>query len=212
MLVSLFRANPAAFIGSNMNRLKAGVVLSVPSAETAQAVPAGEARQTITAQSADFGAYRQRLASSTLDSAPAAEPNRRQSGGRVQASVDDKKQSASTSPDKLKLSKGGARRPSAPGSAEDRLSRERQTPGVEAARVAELNRNLNDLKGLQGTASQPPATAPTTTGPAAAPPPIVAPRAPASSPTAMPAPIPAPTPAIAAAPSPSRPRTLCRRP
>ncbi|MEP6740631.1 MAG: FimV/HubP family polar landmark protein, partial [Caldimonas sp.] len=62
MLVSLFRANSSAFMGNNMNRLKAGVVLSVPSTEAAQAVTAGEARQTIVAQSADFGAYRQRLA------------------------------------------------------------------------------------------------------------------------------------------------------
>ena len=59
--------------GENMNRLKAGVVLSVPSAETAQAINGAEARKTIVAQSADFGAYRQRLASSTLAGADRAE-------------------------------------------------------------------------------------------------------------------------------------------
>jgi len=207
MLVSLFRTNPSAFSGNNMNRLKAGVVLAVPSAETAQAIPAGEARQTITAQSADFGAYRQRLASATLDNAPAAEPNRRQGGGRVQASVDDKKQSASTSPDKLKLSKGGTTSATTPGSAEDRLSRERQSQ-ASAARVAELNRNLNDLKGLQGTTPPPAAatTAPKTGGGAAVAPPMVATR-PTSSPAGMPAPVPAPvvvaTPSPAPSPSPS---------
>jgi pilus assembly protein FimV len=61
MLVSLFRGNPQAFMGDNMNRLKAGAVLSVPSAEAA-AVSQAEAREIIVAQSADFGAYRQRLA------------------------------------------------------------------------------------------------------------------------------------------------------
>jgi len=196
MLVSLFRANPGAFSGNNMNRLKAGVVLSVPSAETAQAIPAGEARQTITAQSADFGAYRQRLAASTQGTAPVAEPNKLQSAGRVTASVDDKKQPANASPDTLKLSKGGVAPPSAAGSAEDRLSTERQRQ-AEAARVAELNKNLSDLKRLQG-ASQPPA-ATATTGPGAAPSPAAAAR-PASTPV-VPAPI--PTPAIAAAPPPS---------
>jgi pilus assembly protein FimV len=35
MLVSLYRNNNDAFLGRNMNRLKAGVVLSVPSAEQA---------------------------------------------------------------------------------------------------------------------------------------------------------------------------------
>ncbi len=196
MLVSLFRANPSAFSGNNMNRLKAGVVLSVPSAETAQAVPAGEARQTITAQSADFGAYRQRLAASTQGTAPVAEPSRRQSAGRVTASVDDKKQSASPTPDTLKLSKGGVTPPSAPGSVEDRLSTERQRQ-VEAARVAELNKNLNDLKRLQ-TASQPSTATTTTTGPGVAAP--MAAARPASTPVA-PAPIPAPV--IAAAPPPA---------
>src|SRR5450755_1788152 len=94
MLVSLFRANPSAFSGNNMNRLKAGVVLAVPSAESAQGVSPGEARQTITAQSADFGAYRQRLASSAMAAAPQAEPSKRRGGGKVQASIDDKQQSA----------------------------------------------------------------------------------------------------------------------
>ncbi len=197
MLVSLFRANPSAFSGNNMNRLKAGVVLSVPSAETAQAIPAGEARQTITAQSADFGAYRQRLAASTQGTAPVAEPNKRQSAGRVTASVDDKKQPANASPDTLKLSKGGATPPSAPGSAEDRLASERQRQ-AEAARVAELKKNVDDLNRV-GKASQPSTTTTATTGPGAAP---VAAARPAPAPV-VPAPIPAPV--IAAAPPPPAP-------
>ena len=47
MLVSLFRANPQAFMGDNMNRLKAGVVLSVPSADEAQQVTTADAREVI---------------------------------------------------------------------------------------------------------------------------------------------------------------------
>ena len=188
MLVALFRANPSAFSGNNMNRLKAGVVLAVPSAETAQAIPAGEARQTITAQSADFGAYRQRLASSTLETTPRTEPSRRQAGGKVQASVDDKKQSTNPSPDQLKLSKGGATPPSAPGSAEDRLAAERERQAA-AARLAEVNKNVADLKKLQGTASQPATSV--ATAPSGTPAPAVAAR-PASAPTAVPTPVPAP--------------------
>jgi len=213
MLVALFRANPSAFSGNNMNRLRAGVVLSVPPTETAQAVPPAEARKTIVAQSADFGAYRQRLAEATLGTTPEAEPNKRRSGGKVQAAVEDKKLAANTSPDTLKLSKG-ATPPSAPGSAEDRLAGERQRQ-AEAARVAELNKNLSDLKRIQGGASQPPATAPRTatttaaapTPPVVAPPPAVAAR-PASSPVAVqppvttPPPLTAPTPPVTAAATP----------
>jgi pilus assembly protein FimV len=188
MLVSLFRANPSAFSGSNMNRLKAGVVLSVPSAESAQGVTPGEARQTITAQSADFGAYRQRLASSTLSTTPRAEASSRQGTGKVQAAIEDKKQAANATADKLKLSKG-ATPPSAAGSAEDRLSAERERQAA-AARVAELNKNVTDLKKMQGAASQPATTiaaAPTAPPVRPAPPAVVVPT-------------PVPTPSIAAPP------------
>ena len=195
MLVSLFRANPSAFIGNNMNRLKAGVVLTVPSAESAQAVGASDARQTITAQSADFGAYRQRLASSTLSTTPRAEASRRQGGGKVQAAIEDKKQSANPSADTLKLSKGGVTPPAVAGSAEDRLSAERERQ-ASAARVSELNKNVNDLKKMQGTASQP-ATA-TAAAPSAAPT-VPGPR-PAASAVVVPTPVPAPS--IATAPPP----------
>ena len=201
MLVSLFRANPDAFNGANMNRLKAGVVLSVPSAEAAQGVATGEAKQTIQAQSADFGAYRQRLASSTLPAR--AEASARQSGGKVQASVEDKKQSAAPTPDKLTLSKGAT----APGTAgEAKLSAEKERQAA-AARVAELNKNLNDLKRIQGTASQPgTSSAAVATAPAAAPrsttPSLSAPVIVAAAPPVPPSPIPAPAAPKPAAPAP----------
>ena len=190
MLVSLYRANPSAFSGSNMNRLKAGVVLAVPSAEAAQGVSPNEARQTIIAQSADFGAYRQRLASSTLSTTPRTETSRRQGGGKVQAAIEDKKQSANPSADTLKLSKGGTTPPAA-GSAEDRLSAERERQ-ASAARVVELNKNVNDLKKMQGAASQP-ATSVAAATPAVGARPAV---------PAVVVPTPTPAPAIVVAPPP----------
>ncbi len=212
MLVALFRANPSAFSGNNMNRLRAGVVLSVPSAETAQAIEPADARKTIVAQSADFGAYRQRLAEATLGTTPDAEPNKRRSGGKVQAAVEDKKLAANTSPDTLKLSKGGAMAPSAAGSAEDRLAGERQRQ-AEAARVAELNRNLTELKRVAGGASQaaPPPPKATATSPGTAA--TVAARA-GSAPVAVQTPIATPTvppltapPVAATTPAPTTPAT-----
>ncbi|MEO6361627.1 MAG: FimV/HubP family polar landmark protein, partial [Caldimonas sp.] len=220
MLVSLFRANPDAFVGSNMNRLKAGAVLSVPSAEVAQGVSGGEARQTIQAQSADFGAYRQRLASGALTPRPDASP--RQSGGKVQASVDDKKQSAAPTPDKLTLSKGSAASAAAGGEAKLSAERERQAA---AARVAELNKNLDQLKRMQGTATSPSTSPPPVTGTppvaaggrpasAAVTPPVVVAAAPAVLPrpgaavtpaptAATPAPVVPPAPAPSPAPAPA---------
>ena len=209
MLVSLYRGNPQAFIDNNMNRLKAGVVLAVPTAEAANGVSAGEARQVIQAQSADFGAYRQRLAGAVPTMR--AEGSDRQASGKVQASVDDRKPGASAAPDKLTLSKGAAA-----SQAEDRLSKERAKK-ADDARVAELSKNVDELKRLSGAAANaaapapsvvtaPAATAPKPATPAASAPTVAARPMTAPAPGATPAPaapavVPAPV-VVAAAPAP----------
>jgi pilus assembly protein FimV len=206
MLVGLFRANPDAFMSSNMNRLRAGVVLAVPGADALKAIAPAEAREVIAAHSADFGAYRQKLA----QGAPAAvtgEPAR-QSQGKVQAAVQDRKQTAPAA-DKLKLS--AAPKASAPEAQVAKAAEKKDS----ATRVAELTRNVEDLKKLQqgataaqpGTKSTPGASAP---GVAVAVPPPVQASAPAPAPsvaavTAKPvaasAPAPATTKAAATVPS-----------
>ncbi len=212
MLVALFRANPDAFMAENMNRLKAGADLTVPSADKAKETSTADAKQVIQAQSADFGAYRERLAAGVPE-IKAAAPSR-QATGRVQAQVDDKKAAAPT-PDRLTLSQGAVK--GAASAAESKVSSDTEKKAQEQ-RVAELKRNADELKALQqGTSAavQPgaaaPAPAPVVV--AAAPPapaPVVAPPAPAPAPEPAPAPPPpppvAPTPApapVAAAPAPA---------
>lgn len=209
MLVSLYRGNPQAFIDSNMNRLKAGVVLALPSAETASGVTPSEARQVIQAQSADFGAYRQRLAGAVPMAKP--EGSSRQASGKVQASVDDRKPGAAVTPDRLTLSKGAA------GSkAEDRISKD-GAKKADDVRVAELAKNVDELKKLSGAASAAAAKPAAAAAPAAASAPAVsvsipaptvvaAAPAPASAPVAAPAPaavasVAASAPVVAVAPS-----------
>jgi pilus assembly protein FimV len=192
MLVALFRGNPQAFMGDNMNRLKAGSVLSVPSAEDAGSTSAAEARQLIVAQSADFAAYRQRLAAgvgTVAESGPA-----RQAQGRVQTQVEDSKQPSATTPDRLTLSQGGVK----PGSPEAAVSKAAERKDA-STRLAELSRNVEELKKLQGSA------APASPAPAPAAKPVVppVPVAPPAVVAAAPAPAPAPTPAPAPAPAPA---------
>jgi pilus assembly protein FimV len=198
MLVSLFRANPQAFMGDNMNRLKAGTVLNVPSAEEAGQTTPQAARELIQAQSADFGAYRQRLASGA---APAvADAPARQAAGKVQTQVDDRKAAAAPTPDRLTLSQGGVK---AGTEAKDSKASEKKDANT---RLAELSRNVDELKKLQG-ATAPAAPAAPAPVPAATIPPAAAPVAAASAPTLAPtvplgAP-PAPSPVVAAsAPAP----------
>lgn len=220
MLVSLYRGNPQAFIDSNMNRLKSGVVLNVPDASTAKDVTPDEAKKVIQAHSADFAAFRQRLAGAA-PTVKGTEPER-QATGQVQAAVKDRKtDTAATSPDKLTLSQGSAK----PG-AEAKVSKETERKAAET-RVAELSRNVQELKQLSDAtkaASKPAApavaAAPTTpakpglpiatapapapvTKPVAPPPPAPPPPAPAPAKTvAPPPPAPAPSPVVVAPPPP----------
>jgi pilus assembly protein FimV len=220
MLVSLYRGNQQAFIDNNMNRLRSGVVLNVPDAETAKAVTPAEAREVIQAQSADFGAYRQKLAGTVPEAK--GEGASRQAGGKVQTNVEDRKTAAAPTPDKLTLSKGGVKA-SAP---EEKVSKEREKNAAQT-RVAELSKNVEELKKLSGAASTAPAKAPAAPAPAPVatpapapaktpqvavtappPPPPPAPKpAPAPAPTPAPAPVatpaPAPAPVVAAAPTPA---------
>jgi pilus assembly protein FimV len=158
MLVSLYRSNPQAFLENNMNRLKAGAVLSVPSVEKIKDVGQAESRQIIRAQSEDFGAYRQRLVGA-LPLAKADSGNARQASGKVRAEVEDRSQGAAPSPDKLTLSKGAA------GSigktdpvAGDSAALEREKKAIEnRTRVAELSKNVGELKKLSSAAASTPA-------------------------------------------------------
>lgn len=175
MLVAMLRANPKAFIGGNVNRVKAGAVLDLPGAADAGAVTAGEARQIIAAQSRDFNEFRRRLAGTAPEASLGSAD--RQATGRVQAEVEDKKSVAPTQ-DKLTLSKGAAPAQTA---AEEQIAQERQAREA-STRVAELSRNIEELANLgtntaavapsttgTGTASDTAATAPALTVPAAPP-------------------------------------------
>ena len=147
MLVSLLRTNPDAFVDGNVNRLKSGVVLDMPTEAQAAAVGQPEARQTLVAQSKDFNAFKQRLAEGVADRAPTANPTGRAASGQVQTRVEEKKPAAAA-PDKLTLSKGAVDAPAGDGKAtEDRIARERAQRDT-VARAAEIDRNIADLKRL----------------------------------------------------------------
>ena len=187
MLVGLYRANPDAFIGDNMNRLRSGVVLSVPSAEQIKSVTPAQAREIIVAQSSDFGSYRRRLA----EGAPAATTDGagRQAGGKVQSAVQDRKQAA-PSPDKLRLS-------SAASAPETQVSQATERKDAKA-REAEVARNVEDLKNLQKGVEAAKGPASPAPGPAAAPTPAPAvPSVPVAPPVVASAPAPAPATAVA---------------
>lgn len=179
MLVAMLRANPNAFIGGNVNRMRAGAVLNMPTAEQAASVSRRGARRAVVAQTRDFNNFRRGLAS-RVQSTPTATASRSASGG-VQAQVQDSRAPA-PSQDRLTLSKG-----SAPTGKESQVAQSRQAK-EQADRVAELNKNINDLARLQAASGAAPSAQPAS---AASPgiavpvtPPAVTPAASASAPTA----------------------------
>jgi pilus assembly protein FimV len=158
MLVAMLAANPNAFIQGNVNLLKAGATLSLPSAEQASATSAAQAQQIIVTQSKDFNALRAKLAGSApLTAVDMAD---RQASGKVQAKIEEKKSAAPT-PDKLTLSKGAVQS----NAAEDKLAKERSAKET-ASRSAEIAKNLSDLNKL-GLASSTPASGASAAAPAA---------------------------------------------
>jgi pilus assembly protein FimV len=190
MLVALLNANPDAFTNNNLNRLRAGAVLNLPSSEKAKETSTSEASQIVVAQSKDFNEFRRNLSAS----APKIEVNApdRQSKGKVDAKVDDKK-ATSTAADKLTLSKGAAQAKAN----EEKLAKERAEKDA-AARAAELAKNIADLNKLNAASTPKAAPAP---APAAAASKPAAPTTPAVE-VAKVAPAPAP---VASAPAPKAP-------
>ena len=70
-MVAMLRANPGAFIGGNINKLKAGAVLRVPSAEQVASLDAAQAAAIVHEQIAGWRAERQALRQ-PADAAPPA--------------------------------------------------------------------------------------------------------------------------------------------
>ncbi|UQV47462.1 pilus assembly protein FimV [Janthinobacterium lividum] len=159
MLVALYRANPDAFKGENMNRMQAGRILAVPGADTVRATGAAEAKGIVTAHAIDFEAYRNKLAGQVSQSKPTKATQATQStAGKIgPTKVQEKPTAVSESQDKLKLSKAEPAAKSAGKSAvaseEDKIAKAKQVDEA-AARVKELEKNVSDLEKLMAVKSK----------------------------------------------------------
>jgi pilus assembly protein FimV len=147
MLVGLYQGNTQAFIGNNMNRLRSGAVLNVPSAQQLGSVEAREARRLVQVQSANFNAYRQRLASAVPEQTKAVEPTRK-AGGQVRAEVVDGGAAGAAKPDRLQIDKPKVAGKGQGATPEEAVVKQRADKEA-SSRVTELARNLDELKKLQ---------------------------------------------------------------
>jgi pilus assembly protein FimV len=188
MLIALLRANPQAFIKGNVNLMRAGAVLNMPTAEQASAVSRKEARRAVLAQSRNFNAYRRGLAQNVRTTESASSGTR--ASGTVTPQVRD---GAATPPsqDRLILPPTGSVSGSEAKVATDRQAKEQKD------RVAELDRTAKELEALQKAASAPGLNVPAGAKPAA--------TAPAATPSAPVGSAPAP---VASNPASATPATV----
>jgi pilus assembly protein FimV len=111
MLIGLFEANPEAFDGNNMNRLKVGKILQPPTQESLDAISRKEAVNEIKLQTANWNEYRNKLAGMVDNTAPlASEDDSQSSSGKIKPATEDQSAEQSAGPkDVVKLSSGDAR-------------------------------------------------------------------------------------------------------
>ncbi len=194
MLVAIYRANPDAFIRDNVNLVRAGRILNIPSASEIGTIDVEEANGTVRAHMAEFREYRARLAA-----APAvadAASGQRDATGTIEPKPQPPKPAAAQ--DQVRLSKADPQKPS-PGAAaargDDLAARDRALKEAQS-RVSDLEKNVADLQKLlelknqqlaeleKRAAAKPAAPA----APAPAPAPAPAAKAP-EKPAAAPAPV-----------------------
>ncbi len=237
MLVLLFRANPEAFSGQNMNRLKTGKIIQLPTSDQYASVSATDARKEVIAQARDWNAYRDQVATAAGQATPAAEPAQQAATGKVTPGTEGTAAQGQDGPGEvLKLSKNES--PAAAGAAaggasqsaarvralEEELVARNKAVSEANDRVAKLEKTVKDLQSLlelknKGMAElqKPAGAAPGASQPAPAAPPQGTPASPTAG-TPAPAPTtPAPAPATPApgpesAPAPAQPAPVQPKP
>lgn len=216
MLVALFRSNRDAFDGNNMHRLKAGKILNVPDRETVAGVQPGEARRVVVAQSADFNAYRRKLASAASAAPASKEPAGQQiAGGKITPRVEDKAPMPSETKDQLKVSKAEAAKEAREAEAKAKADKAVQSKIASleeeviakdkalkeaTSRLSQVEKNIQELQKLIELKNKSLAELQKQAAAKAEPPKKSEPLPPPAPPVAVaptPAPVPAPTPAPA---------------
>jgi FimV C-terminal domain/FimV N-terminal domain len=155
-LIGLYRDNTTAFIDQNINRLKAGKTLKVPSSEAMAAIDRGDAAREIKTQTESWQAYRRSLAEAVKAAPEAGE--KAQAGQTASGKVAPKteapaKPGGEAAKDVLTLSKTG---PTAAGSGkqaaaaakEDDAAAREKTLEESSSRVSALEKQVADMQAL----------------------------------------------------------------
>ncbi len=149
MLIALYRANPDAFLRENVNLVRAGRILSIPSGDSLGTVDFDEANRLVRAHHAEFNEYRARLGAAPAKVEAASGQQ------AVAGPIEDKPEAPApdNSQDQLRLSKAESGKPgaAAPGARaaqeDDNAARDRALAEAQS-RVSDLEKNVADLQKL----------------------------------------------------------------
>ncbi len=149
MLVALYRENKAAFIDSNMNRLRTGQILRVPSASEVANVSETAARSEIKVQVANWNAYREQVAGSVTSVQPKAATN--EATGKITVAKPDTPSPAVAAKDQLKIAKtdgtpGKVGSAGASGGAQDQINALKEEKIARENALKEANSRVADLE------------------------------------------------------------------
>ncbi|HEX6529769.1 MAG TPA: FimV/HubP family polar landmark protein, partial [Burkholderiales bacterium] len=203
MLVAIYRANQDAFIRENVNWVRAGRILNIPSGDAIGTIDAQEANRIVRQHMAEFRDYRSKLAAAPASAE--ATPGQRDSAGQIEPKPAAPAPAAPQ--DQVRLSKADPQKPSAAARGDDLAARERALKDAQS-RIGDLEKNVSDLQKLLELKNQQLAELEKKAG--AKPAPATPAPAPAAKPAA-PTPAPAPTPA-AKAPEASKPAAEAPKP
>jgi len=171
MLVALFNRNPEAFSGENMNRLRAGRILRLPEPSEAAHVDPVAARRMIVAQAVDFDEYRRRLAAAAITEPATATAPPQEAAGRI---IPELKTDAAAVPaqDKLEVARTELAKDGGQAGAlvteEDLVARDNALREANE-RIAQLEKNIENLQRLLEIRSEVGAQVQQKTGETAAP-------------------------------------------
>lgn len=149
MLVGLYRANQDAFDGNNMNRLRAGKILSIPAKSEVEAISETEANKVVAVQAADWNAYRRKLAAAAAQAPTRDDAGKQEAAGRITAKVEEKQAPAAAAKDQVRVSKTevGKAKPGARVGEEELLAKEKALKEANE-RLASLEKNVSELQKL----------------------------------------------------------------
>ena len=157
MLSALYRENKSAFVDNNMNRLKAGQILRIPSSEEAGKITEKDANQEVRAHVANWKAYREGLASGVAAAPAKADAPNAAAGKVASAAVAPPAPPAADSKDTLKLSKteGGKAAAGGKGGGQDRVNALQEEVIAKdkalkesQSRVSDLEKQIKDMQRL----------------------------------------------------------------